>query len=192
MIIFGLGNPGLKYRRTRHNAGYLFLEELARASKKRFINRQLYRQATLRMGNKHVRLIKPKCWMNQCGTVIHNMLWGEKQDFLVVLDDVNLPLGRMRLRGSGSDGGHLGLRSIIESLQTHDFPRLRIGIGQPSIDTEEYVLERFSAEEMRVLNKVLKHGMRGIRVLFKQGFVKAQNYINSFNVGDIELDADGS
>ncbi|UCD05258.1 MAG: aminoacyl-tRNA hydrolase [candidate division WOR-3 bacterium] len=191
MIIFGLGNPGLKYRRTRHNAGYLFLEELARASKKRFTNRQLYRQATLRIGKKHVRLIKPNCWMNQCGIVIHGMLQGEKQDFFVVLDDVNLPLGRMRLRGGGSDGGHLGLRSIIESLQTCDFPRLRIGIGQPSIDTEEYVLKRFTSEEMRILNRVMIHGMRGIRVLFKQGFVKAQNYINSFNIEDIELDADG-
>jgi PTH1 family peptidyl-tRNA hydrolase len=124
--------------------------------------------------------------MNQCGMVVHSMLQGEKQDFLVVLDDVNLPLGRMRLRGGGSDGGHLGLRSIIESLQTYDFPRLRIGIGQPSIDTEEYVLERFSAGEMRVLNKVLKHGKSGIRMLFNDGFSKAQNYINSINIGDVD------
>jgi len=191
MIIFGLGNPGLKYRRTRHNAGYLFLEELARASKKKFINRQLYRQATLRIGRKYVRLIKPNCWMNQCGMVIHNVLQGGMRDFLVVLDDVNLPLGRMRLRGGGSDGGHLGLRSIIESLQIYDFPRLRIGIGQPSIDTEEYVLERFTAEEMRVLKMVLKHGESGIKILFNEGLGKAQNYINSFNIEDIELDSDG-
>ena len=186
MIIFGLGNPGLKYRKTRHNAGYLFLEEIARASKKRFNNRKQYRQANLRIRNKRVKLIKPNCWMNQCGVVIRDVLGGERPGFLVVLDDVNLPLGRMRLRSDGSDGGHLGLRSVIESLQTCDFARLRLGIGKSSVDTEGYVLENFSAGEMRILSKVLKHGVHGIRILFNEGFVKAQNYINSINIGDID------
>jgi PTH1 family peptidyl-tRNA hydrolase len=188
MIIFGLGNPGLKYRRTRHNAGYLFLEQLARTSKKRFVDRRQYRQAILRIRNTPVRLVKPNCWMNQCGLVIRDMLRVEKHDFLVVLDDVNLPLGRMRLRSNGSDGGHLGLRSIIESLRTNNFPRLRIGIGQPSLDTEDYVLERFNAGEMRILIRVLKHGIEGIRILVNRGFVKAQNYVNSIK---IESDSDG-
>ena len=124
--------------------------------------------------------------MNQCGLVIHDILRSEKSDFLVVLDDVNLPLGRIRLRRSGSDGGHLGLRSIIYCLQTDDFLRLRIGIGRSSINTEDYVLETFNAEEMGVLNNVLKHGIDGIRMLLKDGFVKAQNYINSINVGDLD------
>jgi len=186
MIIFGLGNPGVKYRRTRHNAGYLFLEQMARASKKRFVNKHKYRQAKLRIRNKSVCLIKPNCWMNQCGLVMHAILQSEKADFLVVLDDVNLPLGRIRLRRSGSDGGHLGLRSIIDCLQTDDFPRLRIGIGRSSIDTEDYVLEAFDTGEMEVLHKVLKHGIDGIRMLLVDGFVKAQNYINSINSGVID------
>jgi PTH1 family peptidyl-tRNA hydrolase len=189
MIIFGLGNPGLKYRRTRHNAGYLFLEKLARTSKKRFAFKGQYRQAKLRIKNKQVYLVKPNCWMNQCGAVIHAVLHGKTHDFLVVLDDVNLPLGRIRLRNSGSDGGHLGLRSVIEYLQTDDFRRLRIGIGRPSVNTEDYVLEGFDAGEMRVLNKVFKHGVDGIRILMSDGFVKAQNYINSFYIEDIGYDS---
>ncbi|MDH4210497.1 MAG: aminoacyl-tRNA hydrolase [candidate division WOR-3 bacterium] len=187
MIIFGLGNPGLKYRRTRHNAGYLFLEQLARTSKKRFVDKRQYRQTKLRIRNTPVQLVKPNCWMNQCGLVVRDLLRGEKDDFLVVLDDVNLPLGRMRLRSNGSDGGHLGLRSLIDSLGTCDFPRLRIGIGQPSIDTEDYVLESFNSGEMRILVRVLKHGIEGIRILVRDGFVKAQNHINSIK---IELDSD--
>jgi PTH1 family peptidyl-tRNA hydrolase len=129
--------------------------------------------------------------MNQCGLVIRDLLRGENDDFLVVLDDVNLPLGRMRLRSDGSDGGHLGLRSIIECLGTSDFPRLRIGIGQPSIDTEDYVLQRFNAGEMKIFIRVLKHGIEGMRILVRDGFVKAQNYINSFNIDDIERDSTG-
>jgi PTH1 family peptidyl-tRNA hydrolase len=191
MIVFGLGNPGLKYRRTRHNAGYLFLEQLVRTSKKRFVSKRKYKQATLRIRNTPVQLVKPNCWMNQCGLVIRDLLRGENDDFLVVLDDVNLPLGRMRLRSDGSDGGHLGLRSIIECLGTSDFPRLRIGIGQPSIDTEDYVLQRFNAGEMKIFIRVLKHGIEGMRILVRDGFVKAQNYINSFNIDDIERDSTG-
>ncbi|UCG30271.1 MAG: aminoacyl-tRNA hydrolase [candidate division WOR-3 bacterium] len=191
MIIFGLGNPGLKYRRTRHNAGYIFLENLARTSRKRFSNKRRYKIATLRIKNCRVLLIKPDCWMNQCGTVIRDILQDEKEDFLIVLDDINLPLGRMRLRSTGSDGGHLGLRSIINMLSTCNFPRLRLGVGQPplSVDAEEYVLKSFKSDEIRIFNDVLRHGMKGIRMLVSDGFVKAQNYINSFKMPDIEQDS---
>lgn len=190
MIIFGLGNPGLKYRRTRHNAGCIFIQELAKSAKKRFIRKKGHSIAVLRVRNKKLLLIKPYCWMNQCGLAIRDILKQNQQDFLVVLDDINLPLGRMRLRSKGSDGGHLGLRSIIEVLQTCDFPRLRIGIGPPSMDSKDYVLLRFKSDEMRILKTVVKHGIKGIRMLISDGFVKAQNHINSFIIKDIELDSD--
>jgi PTH1 family peptidyl-tRNA hydrolase len=127
--------------------------------------------------------------MNNCGELIHKIVTAEKMDFLVVLDDINLPLGRMRIRSKGSDGGHRGLRSIIDSVGHEEFPRLRIGIGRPSNDAADYVLERFSTGEKLVLRKVMKEGVRGIEMLLVEGFEKAQNYINSIK---IELDSNSS
>ena len=124
--------------------------------------------------------------MNQCGSKISAVLGEDKPKFIVVVDDINLTLGKLRLRSKGSDGGHLGLRSIIDELQTENFPRLRIGIGQPQIDAADYVLRRFNAAEKRILSKVMSKGVRGIRILVSEGFVKAQNYINSINIGDID------
>lgn len=186
MIIFGLGNPGLKYRSTRHNAGYIFLERLARSYRKRFSRKKHYRSATLKIKGTEVILIKPNCWMNQCGSTIYDILRKDKHKFMIVVDDINLPLGKIRLRSKGSDGGHLGLRSIIDALQMHNFPRLRIGIGQPQMDAADYVLSRFNAAERRTLTKVMSEGIKGIRILASEGFVKAQNYINSINIGDID------
>lgn len=182
MIIFGLGNPGQKYRFTRHNAGYIFLDRLARSFRRRFSRKKHFRITTFKFRGKELTLIKPNCWMNQCGVKINAILGGEKSKFMVVVDDVNLPLGKLRLRSKGSDGGHLGLRSIINELQTKNFPRLRIGIGQPQIDTADYVLGRFNASEKRILTKVMSHGVRGIRILLTDGFTKAQNYINSIHI----------
>lgn len=186
MIVFGLGNPGLKYRSTRHNAGYIFLQQLARSYRKKFLRRKYYRITSLRIKGTEVILIKPNCWMNQCGRSICNILGEGEHEFMVAVDDINLPVGKLRLRGKGSDGGHLGLRSIINSLQTDHFLRLRIGIGQPQTDAADYVLSRFDAAERRTLTKVMSEGIRGIRILVSEGFGKAQNYINSINIGDID------
>ncbi len=186
MIIFGLGNPGLKYRLTRHNAGHIFIDRFAKSRKKRYSRKDRYSIARCRLRGKEFLLIKPKCWMNECGFTIAMILSEVSREFLVVLDDIYLPLGRIRLRSKGSDGGHLGLRSIISALGRSDFPRLRIGIGSPEVDAVDYVLEKFNDDESRVLNEVLKHGIRGIGILAGEGFVKAQNYINSIRV---ELDS---
>jgi len=186
MIIFGLGNPGLRYRHTRHNSGHLFIERLAKHYKRRFSIRQHYTKSIVTIDKTKMILVKPRCWMNQCGSAIQSILERHNEDFMVVLDDINLPLGRMRLRSKGSDGGHLGLRSVIDALQTTDFPRLRIGIGQPEIETEDYVLGRFSAAERRVLLKAIDEGVKGIQIMVGKGFTRAQNYINSINIRDID------
>ena len=103
-------------------------------------------------------------------------------DFLVVVDDVDLPIGRIRLRSKGGDGGHLGLRSVINALQTEKFPRLRIGVGRPKIDTADYVLSKFTRDERRVLLRVVEEAIRGVRVMVAEGFAKAQNHINAINI----------
>ena len=182
MIIFGLGNPGLRYRSTRHNAGYIFLDRLARSYKRRFLRRKNCKILTLEIKRTPIILIKPECWMNQCGYVIRDILGEEKCDFMIVLDDINLPLGKIRLRSKGSDGGHLGLRSVIDMLETSNFPRLRIGIGRPHMDAADYVLKRFSAAERRTLSRVMKESIRGLRMWISDGFVKAQNYINAVHI----------
>jgi len=188
MIIFGLGNPGLKYRATRHNTGYIFLERMAKVYKKRFQPRSGYKIAKIRIASKNVNLVKPICWMNQSGLAIAEILQERDNDFLVILDDLNLPLGKIRLKGSGSDGGHLGLRSIINSLNSSTFPRLRIGIGPPNQDAVSYVLSPFESTEKKILRSVIEKAIEGIEILLKQGLVRAQNFMNSIK---IELDSNG-
>ena len=186
MIIFGLGNPGLRYRFTRHNAGYLFVECLAKHHAKKFLRRKRYSISHIRIESVDIRLIKPRCWMNQCGDAIKGILNECKTDFMVVVDDINLPVGRIRLRSKGSDGGHRGLRSAIKVLQTENFLRLRIGVGRPSIDAADYVLRRFTREERSVLLKAIREANGGIHVMFRQDFAKAQNHINSIDIKDAD------
>ena len=182
MIIFGLGNPGLKYRSTRHNAGYTFLNRFAKKYKKKFRTQKGYKVTTLKIDKNVIYLIKPQCWMNQSGMAISSLLLEIKENFLVVVDDINLTLGKIRLKSKGSDGGHLGLRSINEFLQTSNFARLRIGVGPPEDDVVSYVLTSFKRKEKKVLMSVIREGMRGIEILLRQGFVKAQNYINAIDL----------
>lgn len=186
MIIFGLGNPGLRYRFTRHNAGYLFVERFVTHHTERFQRRKHYSVSCFKVAGVDLRVIKPRCWMNQCGDVIARILRDYNTDFLVVVDDVDLPVGRIRLRSRGGDGGHLGLRSVISALQTDGFPRLRIGVGRPRNDTAEYVLSRFTTDERKVLLRVVEEAIEGLHVLLNEGFVKAQNHINAINIRDIE------
>ncbi|MGD8978523.1 MAG: aminoacyl-tRNA hydrolase [candidate division WOR-3 bacterium] len=186
MIIFGLGNPGLRYRFTRHNAGFVFVERFAKHHGGRFLRRKHYAISQVDVGGVAVRLVKPKCWMNHCGDVIKWILQKYNEDFLVTVDDINLPVGRVRLRSKGSDGGHLGLRSLINAIQTERFPRLRIGVGRPEIDAAEYVLRRFTPNERKVLLSVVKETIEGVHVMITEGFGKAQNHINSIDIRDME------
>jgi PTH1 family peptidyl-tRNA hydrolase len=182
MNIFGLGNPGFKYRSTRHNAGYMFCDTMAKMCHTRYRVRRGYKVAAVKINGRSVNLIKPICWMNQSGIAIAGILQNLDRDFIIVLDDFNLPLGIIRLRRKGSDGGHLGLRSIITTLGRSDFPRLRIGIGCPDNDVMTYVLTPFKRHEKSLLNTVIKEGVRGIEIMLRQGFVKAQNYINAIDL----------
>lgn len=185
MIIFGLGNLGLKYRSTRHNAGYLFLDRFAKLYKKRFRTQQGYKIAKIKIDRNVVYLIKPQCWMNQSGMAVSKILQKIDRQFLVVVDDINLPFGKIRLKSKGSDGGHLGLRSLGNTLKTSNFPRLRIGIGVPNEDAALYVLSRFKRKEKKILNAVIEDGIKGVEILIRENFTKAQGYINSINFSEI-------
>ena len=163
-LIFGLGNPGLKYKNNRHNIGYIIVEEAAKKNKRSF-KKSIFLGAWLLTGNVKVQgqgtqLVKPAGFMNNSGLCVKRVCKKYKSSFsdiLVVYDDVDLPLGVVRFKKSGSSGGHRGMESIIQQLGTEEINRLKIGIGRNDhLDTADYVLSDFSASEKEVLVKVIE------------------------------------
>ncbi|NMC27298.1 MAG: aminoacyl-tRNA hydrolase [Syntrophomonadaceae bacterium] len=151
-IIVGLGNPGPEYKNTRHNIGYMVLEELAARYP---VEKQDAKFDALigqiRIGGEKVLLVKPLTYMNLSGRAVQPLVHWHKldlQDLIVVYDDMDLPLGRLRIRAGGGSGGHKGIKSIIERLGTSDFARIRLGIGWAvDRDAVDWVLGRFGTEE---------------------------------------------
>jgi len=191
-LVVGLGNPGDQYRQTRHNVGFMALERLASRSGAGFRNQARLHGllAEVGVGEQRLRLLMPQTFMNDSGRSIRAALdWFDlKPDqLLVVVDDMDLPLGKLRLRASGSAGGHNGLRSTISHLGTQDFARLRIGIGAPADNPAErkartvgHVLGRFAASEQAVLDQVLSEVGAGITVIQRLGLERAGNRLNGF------------
>lgn len=193
-LLVGLGNPGDRYSDTRHNVGFLALDRLAADAHGGF--RQQARLhgllADIGSGPQRLRLLKPQTYMNDSGRSIRAALdWFglTAQQILVVVDDMDLPLGRLRLRASGSAGGHNGLRSSIAHLGTESFARLRIGIGPPAGDpgqrrerTVSHVLGRFNAEERPILDQVLDEVLVGVDLIRRQGLERAGNRLNGFRI----------
>jgi PTH1 family peptidyl-tRNA hydrolase len=157
----GLGNPESKYENTRHNAGFMALERFARLKRQEhWSEKHESRVLKLREGERELILIQPLTYMNESGRCLQR--WKAKEglelsELLVVYDDMDLPLGKLRFRSSGSGGSHNGMASIIESLGSEEFSRLRLGIGRPEdpADWADYVLRPFLAEEKSVLEQVL-------------------------------------
>jgi len=187
-LVLGLGNPGERYRDTRHNLGFLVVDALVRSA-----------GATLRDGpgpssicpftEGRVRgiLARPMTWMNRSG-VAAKALRGRYDGpplsrLLAVTDDLDLPLGRVRFRRGGSPGGHNGLRSLIEELGSRDFPRLRIGIGRPDDDGREdivgWVLEPFGRDEWPVVEESVELAVEGVRTFLESGIEAAMNRFNA-------------
>lgn len=182
-LIVGLGNPGLKYARNRHNVGFMVLSHLARAEGAEF-NRQRFNAqlAEIKFGGERVLLLKPQTYMNASGSAVGKLAAFyrvPRQDVMVVYDDLDLPLGKLRLRANGSSGGHHGMESIINTLGGSDIPRLRIGIGRPDPKQDVgHVLGNFSQEEQSMLDDVLKRAAEALKVWAEDGIVKAMNLYN--------------
>lgn len=159
-VVFGLGNPGLKYRYTRHNVGFLILDHLAHFFFKEFESESdLYKLAKIDIDGNAVLLVKPTTYMNLSGIAVRSVIENYNialENILVVVDDFNLPLGTIRIRSLGSDGGHNGLISIIEEIEENRFTRLRFGIGGPEKDdVVEFVLGKFSSKEFSQLDELI-------------------------------------
>lgn len=183
-LIVGLGNPGLRYEKTRHNLGFMLIDRLARefqTSVKREECRALIGRAEIE--NQTVELVKPQTFMNLSGESVACFLKKENRTtkkLIVISDDLALPLGSIRLRAKGSAGGHNGLKSIIACLRTEEFIRLRIGI-QPEHqlrDTKDFVLENFSKTDLIKVEEVLQHSAEAIRAVIADGVEKTMARFN--------------
>lgn len=185
-LIVGLGNPGPEYAETRHNSGFMVVAELAR--RQGVCPSRLLQQALVgegRIGNFRVVLAQPQTYMNRSGVAVAGLrrfFRVELQELLVVYDDLDLPLGKIRLRLQGGSGGHRGMRSIIEALGSEDFPRLKVGIGRPQEKREvvAYVLSRFSAAEEGIVSQVIAAAAEGIERWIREGPEAAMQWINSW------------
>lgn len=188
-LIVGLGNPGSQYAQTRHNVGFLAVDALAQRWQISLSKERKF-QAEFGQGSgasdQRVWLLKPLTYMNHSGQSIRAAVDWLKLPIgsvLVISDDMDLPLGKIRLRLSGSAGGHNGIRSAIAHLGTQDFSRLRVGIGQPSLkvpqrDATHHVLGRPSPEEAQVFAKVLPFVVEAVEYSLAQGLEKAMSIYN--------------
>ena len=185
-MIVGLGNPGKDYDRTRHNVGFRTIDLLA-ASLNTQVNRLKFRalvSPVVTCGGKKVMLMKPQTYMNLSGAAVSALAayYKVKPDhILVIFDDISLPVGRIRIRRDGSAGGHNGIKSIIQSLGTDQFPRVKVGVGakpHPDYDLADWVLSKFSAQEEKALAPALENAAAAALLLLEQGVEKAASAYN--------------
>ena len=191
-LLVGLGNPGAEYHKTRHNVGFMVLEEIARKNNCDFReNKKLYgRTCEIGSGINKTRLLMPSTYMNDSGKAVRSTKdWFnfENRQLIVLVDDMDLPLGKIRIRSKGSAGGHNGLKSIINHLGTNEFKRLRIGIGSPSnipierkSKTISHVLGRFSKEEFVILNLIIQEIMSCIESIKSNNLDRIITRLNSY------------
>ncbi len=180
-IIVGLGNPGISYRMTRHNVGFLAVDRLAKVNStpirtKRF--KSLF--GTGWIDSQRVVFVKPMTFMNRSGEAVRGVtdfFHLAEEDLVVIHDDLDLPFGRLRFKQRGGDGGHQGVRSMIDRMGGNNFLRLKIGIGRPpqGMDPADYVLETFDRDEQSQLGQILSQAAEAVKVMLLEGLEKAMN-----------------
>jgi PTH1 family peptidyl-tRNA hydrolase len=189
-LVVGLGNPGTEYELTRHNAGFMVVDELARRHATGFKKMFWFPawQAKCRMGEEEVRLLKPSTYMNRSGQAVWGAMKKWKvapENVVVVYDDVDLALGGIRVRSKGSGGSHNGMKSLSEWLETKAFPRVRVGIGPKpeEMDMIGFVLGRFSGDEHFKLEKVVERAADAVESIFSIGTERTMNEFNQSVIG---------
>ncbi|RMH80902.1 MAG: aminoacyl-tRNA hydrolase [Acidobacteria bacterium] len=184
-LVVGLGNPGKKYERTRHNVGFMVVDELLKKLKVRVYTEEgLSHLYKVNLYGRDVLFSKPQTYMNNSGLAVLNLLEEykiEPEEMLVVYDDLDLPLSKLRLRLEGSSGGHHGIESIIKEIRTQRFPRLKVGIGRPRDKNKvvEYVLSPFEKEEEETLARVLERASLCILRILEFGLDESMNFCNA-------------
>ena len=197
VYLIGLGNPGKKYSQSRHNIGFLVLENLSRKYNSNFLLKDKLKSSCseFKINNSTYRLFLPNTFMNNSGDAVRAIVDWYKMNLdqiFIIVDDKDLPLGKIRFRKKGSSGGHNGLKSIIEKLQTHEFNRIRIGIGSPPLNKEirnfntiSHVLGNISLEEKVILDKVYKRVIESLEQINIKKEEHIMNELNSFDKDQI-------
>ena len=193
VYLIGLGNPGKKYSKSRHNIGFLVLENLSRKYNSNFLLKDKLKSSCseFKINNSTYRLFLPNTFMNNSGDAVRAIVDWYKinlDQIFIIVDDKDLPLGKIRFRKKGSSGGHNGLKSIIEKLQTHEFNRIRIGIGSPpsnneikNFNTISHVLGNISLEEKLILDKVYKRVIESLEQINIKKEEHIMSELNSFD-----------
>ena len=179
-LVVGLGNPGGKYAETRHNVGFMAVDKIAADAGVSFDTEKRWKTEIAKDGARY--LLKPQTFMNDSGLAVGKVASFykiEPDEILVIYDDLELPLGRMRIRAGGSAGGHNGMRSLIAHLGTDRFPRLRLGIGRQGGSTISHVLGKFRDDERSELEKSLKNAVLATALIATEGISAAMTRFNS-------------
>ena len=183
-ILIGLGNPGERYARNRHNAGFMVLDSLLHESSGLWSTHPLYKGCRVAINGRPVLLMEPLTYMNHSGKAVYALLselQREPQDLLLIVDDLNLPFGRIRIRERGAAGGHNGLNSVLTILNTDEILRIRMGIGEEHMprDKSEFVLSDFPSEKQEDLdNMILKTG-NAVKSILQDGVAKTMAIFNA-------------
>ena len=183
-IIAGLGNPGKEYEKTRHNTGFMVIDKLAEKYNIEIVKEK--HKSLIGMGvieGEKVVLVKPQTFMNLSGEAIREVMSFYKEElsnFIVAFDDIDLPIGTIRIKERGSAGTHNGVKSLVHELRSQEFKRIKVGIGTPNGKTDliGHVLGKFSAEEMDNINKSTDDAVEAVRTIIKDGISKAMNSYN--------------
>ncbi len=178
----GLGNPGRRYARTRHNVGFMVADDLAERYGIEFREKASYRTGRGSVEGNEVVLLEPLTFMNNSGMAVHEVAMRYKvgaEKLIIVHDDIDMETGRLKIREKGSSGGHKGVASIIEHIGTGEFIRVKVGIGrEEGMPVEEYVLSKFRRKEVPVIKDAIERASKAVSTILVQGVERAMNLFN--------------
>ena len=184
-LIVGLGNPGDKYFETKHNVGFMLVDQMAKSLNLTFSHDKIFQAdiASTFLNGEKVYFVKPTTFMNESGKAVHALLtyYGlDIEDLLVIYDDLDMEVGKIRLRAKGSAGGHNGIKSIIAHLGSENFPRLKFGVGDKpkEMDLADYVLGRFSSQDEATVSEGIKRACEAVECMIGEGCDAAMNKYN--------------
>jgi PTH1 family peptidyl-tRNA hydrolase len=182
-IIVGLGNPGRRYSRTRHNIGFMVVEQIARRYEIDFKEKEKYRIGTGFIDGEKSLLVEPLLYMNMSGLAVKDLIRKFNiplEKLVVIHDDLDMEVGKLKVRRKGSSGGHKGVESIIQNISSKDFARLKIGIGRDKDFTpEDYVLSKFRKSELSLIKSTIEKASDAIVCIVLDGLDKAMNRFNA-------------